>query len=235
MVSLSDFSQINDDMEELFTFVEEEKGVSIAMIKNAIAHHRYVVIHPFDNGNGRTARIFTYACLLRDGFSLVEKVINPTAVFCSDRNIYYDMLAEADKNTEEGVINWCKYVLSGLKDEFLKIKKLTDAEFVKINIIKPTLEFSKMRNAISDREYSVLKELLIDDELTTRNLEKVLPEMSKSRYSQMFKELKERKLLLETDRAKYVINFNGPLIRGLIYSLNELNFLPVQDESTKNI
>jgi Fic family protein len=205
------------------------------MIKNAVAHHRYVLIHPFDNGNGRTARLFTYACLLRDGFSLVEKVINPTAVFCSDRNIYYNMLTEADKNSEEGVSNWCKYVLSGLKEEFLKIKKLTDVEFVKNNIIRPTLDFSKMRNAISDKEALILKEFLNESELTTQTLKKVFPEMSKSRYSQIFKEMKGRKLVLETNRAKYVLNFNGPLMRGLINSLNELGFLPVQDESTKNI
>ena len=114
-VVLSDYTQVELDMEELFNFVEEEKNISNKMMKNAVAHHRYVVIHPFDNGNGRTARIFTYACLLRDGYSLVEKVINPTAVFCSNRNTYYDMLAIADRNTEDGLEIWCDYVLSGVK------------------------------------------------------------------------------------------------------------------------
>lgn len=231
-IVLSDYSQIESDMEELFTFVEEEKNISNKMMKNAVAHHRYVVIHPFDNGNGRTARIFTYACLLKDGYSLVEKVINPTAVFCSNRNTYYDMLAIADRNTEEGLEIWCDYVLSGVKKEFEKIKKLTESNFVMEKIIKTTVNFSKDRNIINDREYIILNCFSNKLEITKSDLAIIVPDMSKSRYSQIFKELKGRKLILETKRGVYVVNFNGPLMRGLIKSLADIDYLPVHDETT---
>lgn len=231
-VILSDYTQVELDMEELFNFVEEEKNISNKMMKNAVAHHRYVIVHPFDNGNGRTARIFTYACLLRDGYSLVEKVINPTAVFCSNRNTYYDMLAIADKNTLEGMEAWCEYVLSGVKKEFEKIKKLTESDFVMDKIIKNTVEFSKDRNIINDKEYEILKYFSKKIEMPTVDLSTILPGMSKGRYSQIFKELRDRKLIIETRRGFHVINFNGPLMRGLIKSLADIDYLPVQDETT---
>jgi len=234
-VQLSDFTQIDSDMEELFAFVDNDKNISNAMLKDAIAHHVYVLIHPFDNGNGRTARIFTYACLLRDGFSLVEKVINPTAVFCSNRNMYYDMLAIADTQTPEGIETWCRYVLDGVRDEFLKISKLTQENFVKEFVIKPCVEFSKIRGIISDKEYDILKVFFHSIEIGTSDLSSIIPNMSKSRYSQIFKEMKDRKLVVESSRGLYVINLNGPLIRGVVKALDVINFLPVQDESTENM
>ena len=68
--------------------------------------------------------------------------------------------------------------------------------------------------------------------MSTSDLAVVLPDMSKGRYSQIFKELRERKLIMETKRGFYVINFNGPLMRGLIKSLADIDYLPVQDETT---
>ena len=40
------------------------------LLKVAIAHHRFVWVHPFSNGNGRTVRLFTYAMLVKLGFNV---------------------------------------------------------------------------------------------------------------------------------------------------------------------
>jgi Fic family protein len=234
-VVLSPWMQVPQHMEELFSLVTGEKSISIAMLKHVAAHHHYTVIHPYDNGNGRTARIFTYACLLRDGFSLVEKVINPTAVFCRSRNKYYDMLSRADSATEEGVTEWCFYVLEGMKDEFACIKKLADGSFVRKEIVSQVLSHAKMRNAISEREHSILSCAIQADEITLEKLEETIPNLSQGRYSQIGKELAERQLLREVRRGAYVISFDGPLLRGLIKALDAHNFLPMRDESIASV
>ena len=93
------------------------------VLKSAIFHHRFVWIHPFGNGNGRTVRLFTYAMLVKTGFNVnVGRIINPTAVFCSNRNDYYENLSKADLGTTEGILQWCEYVLKGLKEEIEKIE-----------------------------------------------------------------------------------------------------------------
>jgi Fic family protein len=95
--------QVDEYMEELFTFINKKDSAKYDLLKAAIAHHRFVWVHPFGNGNGRTVRLFTYAMLVKMGFNVnVGRIINPTAVFCSDRNDYYNYLAEADKGTDEG-------------------------------------------------------------------------------------------------------------------------------------
>ena len=46
-----------------------------------------------------------------------QRILNPTAVFCNDREAYYNMLMEADTGTDAGLEAWCEYVLGGLKVE----------------------------------------------------------------------------------------------------------------------
>lgn len=52
------------------------------------AHYRLVTIHPFDDGNGRTARLLTNMMLLRDGYV-------PVSVRPEDRRQYLDTLRDA--------------------------------------------------------------------------------------------------------------------------------------------
>jgi Fic family protein len=113
--------QVEDLMIELLDFIAQEHAPKYDLLKAAIAHHRFVWIHPFGNGNGRTVRLFTYAMLVKTGFNVnVGRIINPTAVFCSNRNDYYNMLSEADKGTDEGMLTWADYSYFVT----LKIKKI---------------------------------------------------------------------------------------------------------------
>ena len=57
----------------------------------SILHHKLVAIHPFDDGNGRTARLVMNILLLQAGYPLVTILKN-------DRKKYYQTLSKADKN-----------------------------------------------------------------------------------------------------------------------------------------
>lgn len=102
---------IDDLMEELFAFMGNDLPAQYYLLKVAIAHHRLMWIHPFGNGNGRTGRLFTYAILVKTGFRVhVGQILNPTAVFCIDRDRYNALLSRADEGTDEGIVEWCVYV-----------------------------------------------------------------------------------------------------------------------------
>lgn len=97
-----DYTQVIPLMQELIEFVNRDDAPKYDLLKIAIAHHRFVWIHPFENGNGRVVRLFTYALLLKSVFKNKERIINPTAVFCSNRDDYYTNLSRADEGTNEG-------------------------------------------------------------------------------------------------------------------------------------
>jgi Fic family protein len=58
----------------------------------ALFHYRYIRIHPFEDGNGRIARLIMNYILLRHGLPMI---VIPAA----DRNNYLDVLGKCDKNT----------------------------------------------------------------------------------------------------------------------------------------
>lgn len=220
-------------MRELFDFINTEHSPKYDLLKSAIAHHRFVWIHPYGNGNGRAVRLFTYAMLIKNGFNVnVGRIINPTAVFCSNRNNYYDNLAKADTGTKEGILEWCEYVLRGLKEEIEKIDKLSDYNYLRSEILIPTINYSLERKYITDIEAKVLKKVVELQIIQNSDLEEIFKGKAKSEISRQIKKLIDKKMLIpevELGR-KYVIRFdNNFLLRGIIKTLGEKDFLPIKE------
>lgn len=65
----------------------------------ALAHHKLVSIHPFIDGNGRTARLLMNLLLMRQGYP-------PTIILKVNRQQYYRVLAQADRNREIPLANF---------------------------------------------------------------------------------------------------------------------------------
>ncbi|MBN1888188.1 MAG: Fic family protein [Thermoflexales bacterium] len=65
----------------------------------ALAHHRLAAIHPFIDGNGRTARLVMNLMLMCDGYP-------PTIILRVNRRQYYRVLAQADKGNEGPLVNF---------------------------------------------------------------------------------------------------------------------------------
>jgi Fic family protein len=224
---------INDYMDELLGFINRENSPKYDLLKAAIAHHRFVWIHPFGNGNGRTVRLFTYAMLVKTGFNVnVGRIINPTAVFCSNRNDYYENLSKADLGTTEGILQWCEYVLKGLKEEIEKIDKLSDYNYLKKEILLPTITHSLERQYITDIEAKILKRVIEHQVIQASDVKEIFQGKVSAEISRQIKRLIDKKMLIPEVEGgrKYVIRFdNNFLLRGIIKTLDSKGFLPVRD------
>ncbi|HMN29471.1 MAG TPA: Fic family protein [Caldilineaceae bacterium] len=65
----------------------------------SLAHHQLAAIHPFIDGNGRTARLVMNLLLLKDGFP-------PTIIRKENRRQYYRLLAQADVGKVQPFVNF---------------------------------------------------------------------------------------------------------------------------------
>jgi Fic family protein len=168
------FYKVPELMDELFSFINQISDPKDQLISIALSHHRFSWIHPFSNGNGRVVRLLTYAMLIKQGFS-VKNMINPTAIFCNNRNLYYDKLALADTYEKNGQLSWIEYVLSSLLKELNKIDNLLDKNYLFEKIINPALKDSLDNKYITEAEYQILKIATEKGEFKAIDIKKVFP------------------------------------------------------------
>lgn len=221
-------------MDELIAFVNTKDDKKYDLIKVAIAHHRFAWIHPFGNGNGRVVRLITYALLIKYGFRVKQgQLINPTAVFCNDREKYYEMLSIADEGTRESILAWCEYVLTGICDEISKVNRLLDHQYLSSKVLKPAIDIGYERGLINSPERLVLRMGVDTQHFKSSNVIEVLPELSQRQRTHLIAKLKSNGLILplkEKGREYFVAFHNNYLLRGLIQILEKENFIPDVNE-----
>lgn len=81
--------KINEFIEDLINWVNTESKSLSPIIRAAIFHHRFVWIHPFFDGNGRTVRLLFNLLLMKEGYP-------PAIILRNDRKKYYDALNKAN-------------------------------------------------------------------------------------------------------------------------------------------
>ena len=227
-------ADIKDLMDELYEYINQPCDPKLDLLKIAIAHHRFVWVHPFGNGNGRTVRLLTYAMLCKKGFIIPgsARLFNPTAVFAGNREKYYDMLAVADKGDEDSLRDWCLYVLEGLQDEVRKSQKLADRDFVKDQILLPTIAWASEKNITSEIETKILNRLARKQIIKAGDLKDLWPDdyshvviskrLGKMRAQHFIRTLKPK-------GREYILQLTGnKLTRGILDRMEQEGMLPVK-------
>lgn len=217
-------------MQELVNFVNKDDPSKYDLMKVALAHHRFGWIHPFGNGNGRVVRLFTYALLIKYGFNVTTGggILNPTAVFCNDRNKYYEMLSIADNGDSNSLEQWCTYVLDGILTELKKIDRLNEYDWLKKKILLPALQIAIERQRVTNIESQIIKLGIEKQEFKASDLEHIFKDMTKAQKTYQIKKFNEAKLIqpISSNSRSYYICFLHPsLIRGLIDCLRKEGFI----------
>ncbi|MGN0916051.1 MAG: Fic family protein, partial [Succinivibrio sp.] len=175
-------------------------------------------------------RLLTYAMLLKYGFNVGDygRLINPTAIFCCDRDKYYEMLTKADSGTEKGMYEWCLYVLKGLLYERKKLDILLRYNSVKEKILLPSLEAALKASQISFEEYETLKLATNEGEIEAKDIIRKF-NIKANRASYFIKNMREKKLIFPREEGKrsYILNLSAqPLMMGIIKSLEKVDLIP---------
>jgi hypothetical protein len=119
-----------------------------------------------------------------------------------------------------------------VKAEIEKIDRLSDYEYLKNEILLPSIELSLKNRIITSIESKILKEAIEKQVIQNSDLEKHFRNKAKSEISRQIKKLIEKKLLVTEQNAlrKYVLRFdNNYLLRAVIKTLDDKGFLPIRD------
>ena len=226
----SDVSVLRDYFESFLDFINKDWSEQYQLLMVAVAHHRFAYIHPFDNGNGRVGRLLNYALLIKQGFHVDGRIINPSAIFYSDRDKYYTYLHIADSLKDQDVLRWAEYFLSGLKSEMEKIDRLLDIKYVREKLLLRVILWSLQNKQITDREYKILKHLISQDNMTIKagDLKRIGIAEPVTR-SRVIRKFKNKGIIMPVDGEKsriYTISFaNSYLLKAIIMFLRKEGFI----------
>ena len=91
------------------------------VIQAGIAQHRLVWIHPFVDGNGRTARMFTTLLLYQRGYDF-KYLFDLSSYYNRNRDDYYRALRSADASGD--YTEWLIHFLGGFAYQMVRIQEL---------------------------------------------------------------------------------------------------------------
>lgn len=151
-------------MDHLARFIKEKRRHLEPLILAGIFHKEFVMIHPFMDGNGRTARLVTKALLADMGLNTFNLFSfenyynkNVTAYFQNVGSFgnYYEIVDKID------FTQWLEYFTGGIIDELLRVKKELETETASPGLAlqphhKKMLDFIKNNGFVTDRDYSKL-------------------------------------------------------------------------------
>ncbi len=114
-----DYKKVPLLMNDLYFWLESEVVKQLSpVITAAITHHQFVTIHPFIDGNGRTARAWATLVLYHRGFD-IKKLFALEDYYNLDRENYYEAIRQVRQ--EKDLTAWLEYFSQGFLKELEQV------------------------------------------------------------------------------------------------------------------
>lgn len=145
-------SQLEDEMSQFLSWVNAINETD-PILKAGIAHLWLIMIHPFDDGNGRVSRAVT-DYLLAKNFPWLMQIISFSKHISLDKTGYYLVLEEAGKNGLD-ITGWLKWFLQTLTTA------MQNSHWIIERVIQKTIFWNKHQDTpLNARQRKVLNRLL---------------------------------------------------------------------------
>jgi Fic family protein len=95
------------------------------VLEAGIAHYELVRIHPFVDGNGRTARALATLVLCQRGFD-TKRFFALDEYYNQDRASYYEALRSVEPDTRD-LTEWLEYFVQGIAVEITRVERRVQA------------------------------------------------------------------------------------------------------------
>lgn len=133
------------------------------VIQAGIVHYEIVRIHPFVDGNGRTARVAATIVLSRRGFD-TKRFFVLDDYYDQDRRRYYDVLKNIDQNTLD-LTGWLEYFTEGVAVSIKAVKDKVTGLSKGVKVLK-----EKGQIALTERQMKIVEWIINKDKITNRDV-----------------------------------------------------------------
>lgn len=185
---------------DFFAWVNSSGGRTMHVVLRAgIAHHQLVHIHPFIEGNGRTARAFSLALLYAEGYD-VKRFFSLEQYFDNDIEGYYRAIKSVQDSGSMDLTYWLEYFSYGLALELDRIKQ----QVLKLSQDFRTTKRLGQQVALSERQLIIMEYLQDQGQVTSSELNRILPMVSTDTILRDIKELMDKELIRKHGKTKGV-------------------------------
>ena len=131
-----------------------------------IAQFQFVHVHPFIDGNGRTARLLSTLILYKTGYDF-KRLFTISEFYDKDRPSYYSAIQSVRKNSMN-MTAWLEYFVEGLKSQMAEIREKGE------QLIRRDTKFQKIKKLnLNNRQEKAVKFLLQNGKITVNDYQKV--------------------------------------------------------------
>ncbi|MBN2570471.1 MAG: Fic family protein [Deltaproteobacteria bacterium] len=172
-------------MADLVDWLNQEKGVH-PVLASGISQFRFVHIHPFLDGNGRTSRLLSTLCLYRAGYDF-KRLFTISEYYDRDRPAFYRAIQSVREHGMD-MTGWLEYFVEGLTTQLSEVRERGEQAIRRDVLVK--------EHRLSDRQDKALAHLMEHGSLTIKDFEGLCPDVNRRSLQRDLKAMVEIGLLI---------------------------------------
>jgi Fic family protein len=191
---------VKAEMERFLTWFNNDNTLDL-VLKAAIAHFWFIIIHPFDDGNGRIGRAITDMLLARAEGS-GDRFYSMSSQILVERKLYYAVLQKVQHSSND-ITEWLNWFLHCLKNAMLATENTTQQVLRKAAFWK-----LHEKTSINERQRRVLNMLFdnFEGKLYSSKWAKI-NKISSDTALRDIKDLIEKGILRQTNEGGRSVNY----------------------------
>ncbi|MBU2577468.1 Fic family protein [Patescibacteria group bacterium] len=191
-------------MEDFLKWLNFSEGREVhPVLRSAISHYIISSVHPFTDGDGRTARGFATLILFAEGYD-IKKLFSLEEYFDKNAFEYYDSLRKTDLTNEASfedrdLTGWIEFFTKALAIELTKVKD----KIRRVSLdgkIKEKLGGKQL--SLNERQMVIMEYIESRGEAAMRELKPLLPNISEDTILRELYSLIKQKLIKKKGSRK---------------------------------
>ncbi len=203
-----DIEKILDQFE---IWINKDELINMSpFLRAAIAHYYLAAIHPFGDGNGRTARFIEASILSHSGYKYVPKMLSN--YYYKNVDDYYTAFRQVEKNKDNDITPFVHFVLRGVISSLDEIKSRITSQ-IRILAIRDFIKFLRDEGKISRRQFDLLEIMAENPKpfnrrelISSPSFGLLYRKLSEDTLKRDLKKLLELEILIREDNS-YRLNF----------------------------
>jgi Fic family protein len=171
-------------MTDLVAWLGVEQEISPVIVAG-IAQFQLVHVHPFLDGNGRTARLLSTLSLYRAGYDF-KRLFTISEYYDRDRTAYYRVL-QSVRERDMDLSGWIEYFAVGLATQMREVQSRGE-RVIRRDVLT-------QRHRLSERQRAALGHALEHGGLTIQDYEVLYPDVSRRTLQRELRVMVEKGLL----------------------------------------